>query len=120
MKVESSWESEPVFINVYGAQESIPSPGIVSEPSNRFRGWESIPGPLKGLQIRAQVSLHYIKLKGIIYSYIQCVQNCMNFYMYCLRYVVYMLLYGLLQAFFFERDPHSRTEIGERDIVLSA
>jgi hypothetical protein len=29
-------------------------------------------------------------------------------------------LYGLLQAFFIERDPHSRTEIGERDIVLSA
>jgi hypothetical protein len=29
-------------------------------------------------------------------------------------------LYGLLQAFFIERDPHSRAEIGERDIVLSA
>jgi hypothetical protein len=29
-------------------------------------------------------------------------------------------VYGLLQAFFIERDPHSRTEIGERDIVLSA
>jgi hypothetical protein len=29
-------------------------------------------------------------------------------------------LYGLLQAFLIERDPHSRTEIGERDIVLSA
>ncbi len=29
-------------------------------------------------------------------------------------------LYGLLQAFFIERDPHSRTETGERDTVLSA
>jgi hypothetical protein len=29
-------------------------------------------------------------------------------------------LYGLLQAFFIEGDPHSKTEIGERDIVLSA
>ncbi len=29
-------------------------------------------------------------------------------------------MYGLLQAFFIERDPHSGTEIGERDTVLSA
>jgi hypothetical protein len=28
-------------------------------------------------------------------------------------------VYGLLQAFFIEKDPHSGTEIGERDIMLS-
>jgi hypothetical protein len=27
---------------------------------------------------------------------------------------------GLLQAFLIEKDPHSRTETGERDTVLSA
>ncbi len=36
-------KSEPVFVNVYGAKESIPP------------GWKSIPGTLKGLQIRALV-----------------------------------------------------------------
>jgi hypothetical protein len=40
--------SEPVFVNVYEAQESTPP------------GWESIPGFLKGLQIRAlSVCCHF-------------------------------------------------------------
>jgi hypothetical protein len=40
----SSETAEPVFVIVYGAQESIPP------------GWEAIPGYLKGLQIRALIS----------------------------------------------------------------
>ncbi len=40
--------TEPVIVNVYEVHESIPP------------GWELIPGILKGLQIRAQVSIYEI------------------------------------------------------------
>jgi hypothetical protein len=48
---------EPVFVFVYGAQESIP-PAYVVWPARRQigdpPGWKSIPGLLKDLQTRAQ------------------------------------------------------------------
>jgi hypothetical protein len=66
-------EAEPEFVNVYGAQESI-LPAYVAwwaGTSNRVvesfpgrtgpLGWESIPGLLKGLQIRAQSSLSFVR-----------------------------------------------------------
>ncbi len=43
-----------------------------------------------------------------------------------LHFIIYPVLYGLLQAFFIEGDPHSytrhieRVDRGERDIVLGA
>ncbi len=51
--------SEPDFVNVYGAQETILRK---SNPP----GWESIPGSLKGLQIRALITENSENLGRII------------------------------------------------------
>jgi hypothetical protein len=57
-------QPEPVFVNVYGAQESIPP------------GWNRFLGSLKGLQIRALATLMIfsritnIKKKNITIFYI--------------------------------------------------
>jgi hypothetical protein len=56
--------SEPVFLNVYGAQESIP-PAYVAWGPARHAG-NSFLGSLKGLQIRAQKQNFrpkYLKIK---------------------------------------------------------
>ncbi len=42
--------AEPVFVNVYGAQESIPP------------GWESIPGPLKRFPNTGSDSLNTVDI----------------------------------------------------------
>jgi hypothetical protein len=62
MKLSLIEESESVFINVYGAQESIPPAYIAwrADTSNRVvepagQAAIRILGSLKGLQIRAQI-----------------------------------------------------------------
>jgi hypothetical protein len=51
--------AEPVFVNVYGARESIPPEGRYDKYGCRTGppGWDRFLGSLTGLQIRALYSL---------------------------------------------------------------
>ncbi len=63
-EMEATGWSEPVFVNVYGAQESIPPAYVVWQAETTKRVLEPARqagnrflGSLKGLQIRAQAAL---------------------------------------------------------------
>jgi hypothetical protein len=53
-------DSEPLFVKVYGAEESIPP------------GWESVLGSLKGLQIRARMCISFRRILILIPDFSKC------------------------------------------------
>ncbi len=66
---------EPVFVNVYGAQESI--------PRNQFRQvWNRFLGSLKGLQIRALINAYHTGTYLFIRSSLS-ISLCCNFCSFC-------------------------------------